>query len=172
MKRWLKISIVGLLLLPVLGGGLVAVALGTETGAGWLLGAVRDRVPGLVYTRHEGSLAGGITLHGPGYSQDGLEVRAERLHLAVAPRLFPLVIQLREAEVNSLRVKLPAEQSAAAPVPESLALPLKIELEQLHIVGLKVTDAEGVILFEVDGVAAVGEFFEQAQIFIGKGCIA
>lgn len=163
MKRWLKISIVSLLLLPVLGSGLVAIALGTETGAGWLLGAVRDRAPGLVYTRHEGSLAGGITLHDPGYSQDGLEVRAERLHLAVEPRLFPLVIQLREVEAISLHVKLPAEESETAPVPDSLALPLKIELEQLRVEGLEIADAEGAILFEADGVAAAGEFFDQAQ---------
>jgi hypothetical protein len=52
VKRWLKILIVGLLLLPVLGGGLGAVALGTETGAAWVLGVVRDRVPGLSYARH------------------------------------------------------------------------------------------------------------------------
>ena len=164
MRRWLTIVVVGLLLLPLLGGGLVAVVLGTETGAGWLLGAARERLPGMEYTHFEGNLAGGVTLHGPRYAQDGLEVKAERLHLAVAPELFPLVIRLRVVEADGLQVRLPpAADSESAPLPESLALPLKIQLDQLHVDGLRVVDAAGAPLFEAVGISANGEFYEQAR---------
>ena len=77
MKCWLKIVAAGVLLVPVLAGGLVATALRTEVGAGWLLGLVRERVPGLEYAHHEGSLADGVTLQGPRFRQDGLEAGAD-----------------------------------------------------------------------------------------------
>ena len=164
MKRWLKIVAAGALLLPVLAGGLVVTALRTEVGAGWLLGLVRERVPGLEYARHEGSLADGIILQGARFRQDGLEAGADRLHLAVAPQLFPLVIKLRAVELDALRIVLPKENSDAAPVPESLALPFKVVLEQLRIDGLQVVDAEGAELFAANEILAAGEFFDQAVL--------
>lgn len=144
MSRVLKVLAAAVALIPIVVLGLVFTVLRTEVGAGWVLGIVEGRVPGLSYQESKGSLAGGLDFVALTYRQDGMTVGADQLHLAVSPEMFPWAIRVHVVEIDDLEVRLPPsnEDDAPAGLPPSLALPLEVVLERGIVNGLRILDSD------------------------------
>ena len=166
MSRGLKIVLAALLMLLLLGASLVFVTLRTETGASWVIRAVSDQAPGLEFAAYEGDLSGGVTLIEPRFEGEGISLKADRLALALSPRLGPLRLHVRFVEADGLLVTVldmnPGDK--AGEWPESLGLPFPVELERLDVAGLTVSDAAGKTHFHAKSVTASAAAHEKLSL--------
>ncbi len=145
LRPWLVLP---LLIAVVTFAALMAV-LGTERGSLWLL----DRAAGaagysLTYAAADGSLVKGLAL--TALVIDGeVNVTARDARFSVQPRFFSPGLRLSNVHVSELVVTLPVagpaadgEQRRALPDPQSLALPLVIDIAAAEVDGLRIDRRE------------------------------
>ncbi|MBT8056374.1 MAG: translocation/assembly module TamB domain-containing protein [Gammaproteobacteria bacterium] len=179
MRRALKWVVSIALLVPIVALALMFTVLRTEVGAGWVLGLVEQRLAGLTYERREGSLAGGLVLTSMGYRQDGLDIKAGRLRLVATPAMFPLALRLQRVEIDDLEIRLPSTDGdeSGAVVPDSLALPLEVALEQGVVNGIRILDSDdaellGAERFEMRARVHHEATIEYAKLVLPEGSVA
>lgn len=138
----------------------------TETGAGWVLSMIGDRVEGFDHSGFEGNLANGLALNRPRFSGEGFDAEAQRLELAVTPVFFPLGLRVARIEADGLHLVLQesAPDEASDEWPESLALPIPVELERVRVDGLEVTGSDGTTIFQADAFEGVASLHEEAVL--------
>ena len=166
-RRWLKI----LLAVPVL---LLMLALGawltlwhTTPGARLLLDVAQPYIPGrLEFTSMDGSLSGGLRFEGLLYDDESTRFEAGDLRVAVSPEFRPFALRIRFLEVEELRYAA-RETGKSGSMPESLALPFRIDVERLEIDGLAIIDAGGAPLFEADQIRAALSAHERLNVSDG-----
>jgi translocation and assembly module TamB len=179
MRRAFKLAVSIALLVPVVALALMLTVLRTEVGAGWVLGLVERQLAGLTYERREGSLAGGLVLTRMGYRQDGLSIEAGRLRLVATPVIFPLALRLQQVEIDDLEIRLPstAGDESGAVLPDSLALPLEVALEQGVVSGIRIRDSDDVVLlgaerFELRARVHHHATIEYAKLVLAEGTVS
>lgn len=153
--RWLVASLLALALLGIL----LALAL-LKTGAGrdLVLEQLRDALaPGaLEWSQAEGSLSGGLRLHGIRYAADGVTAELKALELDIdGLALLSGTLRVRHMKLTDGRIELPPAQSTPAPWPERITLPGElpalslspaIRIEALEIASLSL-QRDGATLF-------------------------
>lgn len=150
IKRTLKrfsIAVFGLLfsltLIVVL---MTWLLLGTATGNRWLLNQVSELIPGeLQVDDWQGSLLDQVTATGVHYQLDDLSVHLDRLEAELLPTsLTRGWLEFTSLSLGNLRLSLPPGQqpddSPAASLPDSVALPLGVRIDALTLDSLQLND--------------------------------
>lgn len=120
--------------------------LGTATGNRWLIDQVSGLIPGeLQVDDWQGSLLDQVTATGVRYQLDDLSVTLDRLDAELAPAsLTRGWLEFTSLSLGNLTVTLPANQDAddspAASLPDSLALPLGVRIDTLTLASLHLND--------------------------------
>lgn len=138
MKRLLRISIAGLLLIPLLG---LVWLLMTQSGLRWAYHYGQSYLPGaLSVDSLEGQLLGPITLSGLDYTLDGTQVSARQVRLEWLPAtLLTANINVSRLQVQGLHIVLPPPASPSPTEPErplslpEIRLPWRIALQEVQI---------------------------------------
>ena len=174
MKRWslrILLSLLGLLFLLL--GAMAAIGL-TEKGTRILFDQLQPLIPGqLSYRTLNGALLRQLEIEGLKYQLDELRLEAGRIDFAWHPAaLLRGRVELDRLGVEELDLWLPpaaAEQAPTEPagplaLPDSVQLPLAIQIGEIYGRGLRIHPAEGEpILIES---VALGLHNEQQRVML------
>ncbi len=146
----------------------------TETAARWLLNtATRASDGAFVYADTNGTLAGGLHIESPRFSQPGIEIVVEELTFSVEPEWLSLTLELREAAVEGLTI-LRTTELDAPPNPagndsdledllEALALPVTLRLDSFRINGARFVEDDRTV-FEAETVRTAASWGRQLVV--------
>jgi translocation and assembly module TamB len=166
-RRWLKILLAVPVLLLVMALGAWLILWHTTSGARLLLDVAQPYIPGrLEFTSMDGSLSGGLRFKGLIYDDEAARVEAGDLRVAVSGEFRPIVLRIRFLEIAGLRY-VARESDESGPMPESLALPFRIDVERLEIDGLAMIGAGGEPVFEADQLRAALSAHERLDVSDG-----
>lgn len=140
----------------------------TEAAARWLLNtATRASDGAFVYADSNGTLAGGLAIANPRFSQPGIEIVAQALAFSVEPEWLSLTLELREAAVDELTIDRTTEPAAPATpagtgsdveeLLEGLALPVVLRLDDFRVNGARFVENDRIV-FEADAVSATASW--------------
>lgn len=137
----------------------------TEAGSTRLWATLSSAVPGELETGAiEGSIGRGLRLRELSYSNSSFELTIAQARLTLDPDLFPLSLDVVELEVREVVVRQLDQAEPEEPggpfSPESLVLPLPVNVQSLHVRELAVLDSDGEQLFAVDDAALAGRWHE------------
>ncbi|WP_020680631.1 translocation/assembly module TamB domain-containing protein [Marinobacterium rhizophilum] len=168
MKRWTLRIVLGLLaLLVLLLGAIAAIGL-TEKGTRTLFNQLQPLIPGqLSYDALNGALLTRLDIQGLRYQRDDLRVHAGRIEFAWRPAaLLSGRLELDRLGVEELDLWLPPAVADEAPsepagplgLPDSVRLPLAVQVGEIYGRGLRIHPAEGEpILIEAVALGAHNE---------------
>lgn len=140
----------------------------TESGAEFAWQRIAGAVPGdLRAERVEGALKRRLRLSGVRYQDGDLRVMLDSAELQLDLDLWPLALSVGTLELGELSVDLPPgteEGGDAVAALEALALPFPIEFGRLAAGGIRVRDATGASLVEIDKLFATLDWFRSIRI--------
>lgn len=136
-RRWPRVLVAIVVLLPLLLCLALWWALGTESGARWIVAQALQRTgPTLAIEGVHGHLLGPLridTLRQQG--EHGQQIEAQGLQLRWSPRaLASGTLQIEALELERLVIQMSMQPDPNPPkLPDSLALPVRVNLEQLLV---------------------------------------
>lgn len=139
--------------------------LNTASGTGWIWARIASAVPGeLTAASLDGSLADGLRLQDIVYANPSLTVTISRAELALDPDLFPPALKVvrldaRDVEVRQLEQAV-AEEPGGRFSPESLVLPLELDVRALDVSNLRVVNSSGEQTLALDRAELAGKWYE------------
>ena len=144
MRRWVKRSVLGVLLVFLLLAGLLWLLTGTRQGTGWLLERVNAFIPGeLAAGQVEGSLLGELRLKQLRYETPEMRVRVGEALFSWSPgELFQGVFHLwalKANQVDYVQLKTPQEKPSAPLQLTDIELPLEIRADLVQVSALSFT---------------------------------
>lgn len=166
-RRWLKWLLIGLATLIVLLAVVLFWLLGTGSGLRLALDRTASALDGRFgYESAQGSLLGGMHLHGLYYIDDeGLQVRVDQVEIAPRSRhLLSGTLHLTAVNAQGVEVVLaPTSDVEAEPAQEHFQLPelhapLAIHLEQFALRDVVILDAERIELLRIDRIEGRGRW--------------
>ncbi|WP_303760269.1 translocation/assembly module TamB domain-containing protein [Alcanivorax jadensis] len=164
LKR-LSIGLLGLLFSLILIVVLTTwLLLGTATGNRWLLSQVSELIPGELQVENwQGSLLDRVTITGVRYQLDDLSVSLDQLEAELVPAsLTRGWLEFTSLSLGNLSLSLPPGQetddSPAASLPGSLALPLGVRIDTLTLASLRVNGNQVVSELDARQLAAWRRF--------------
>ncbi len=141
MSRWLRRSLLIVLLLPLLAVAILGALVTSETGSAWLLRQALTLAPAEVSVAQiQGRLSDRLQLRAVDYRQDHTRVRAAEVQLHWRPAALARGrLRIMQLEVTGLRIDSAAAQDPQAPfsLPQRIPVPLTLVLEDLRIDGLQ-----------------------------------
>ncbi|MGH8195107.1 MAG: translocation/assembly module TamB domain-containing protein [Woeseiaceae bacterium] len=141
----------------------------TSMGSRWLWHRVTALVPGDLGARTvDGSLTGGLRLTGVAFRNPSLEVALSKVELALELDLFPLAVNVSTLHADDVGIRMvdrpPPEEPSAGFRPESLVLPVPINMKDVRVRNLKVTDGKGEQIVAVNNAELAGGWHEAISL--------
>lgn len=166
MMKWLKRTVVLLLVLLVLTVALALVMLRTEMGAGWVIGMAQNRVQDLSIESWQGSIYGGLELQEVRFAAPSMYLSAKHVRVAIRPQWNPLGARIEWLEAGDIVYQvLPADEPAESTgLPQSLELPFALELARVELTAISVLDEEGLELFSAQRFSASASAAENIEL--------
>lgn len=138
---------------------LLVLAVGSAPGTSWLLGVVAEVTDGAIRVEEaQGSLLSGLEAGLVTVDLETARVTARGVSLRVFwPELLRLRLRFQQASADSVVVELPVpDEPSGEPLPESIALPVGLVLDDLRVAALSIRRGE--LAAEVAGLALVGDW--------------
>lgn len=164
--RWLKIIATGLLALVILLVVAVLVVTRTEAGAGWVLGVAQDKLDGLEIGHHNGSIHGGLELKEVSFTTPAFALSTDSLDVAVRTDWFPFVLRVEWLEAGGLVYEMrdAGVDSDEESLPDSIKIPVPVELPRIQLSDIRLLDGEGSELFAVKNFNAAASVNREVQL--------
>ncbi len=169
LKRVALVFVVLLAAVPVAASLLL---LYTQTGARWALEFARDMTDGaLDYAALDGSIARGIVVESPSFTQTGLVITASELRFGARLSLLPMRVEIANTTASDLDVDVQRNPEAGQqdkPVEirsilESLALPVHLVFAGVEVDTLTIRE-NGRPRFRADRAAVIAEWHDRITI--------
>lgn len=166
--KWTLLSILALLLLVL---ALVSALVATEIGSHWVLGQVADRLP-LEFGEVDGDLLRGLDISYLEYAPEPVggaaaqRYRVEGLEFRWQPlALLYTTVSVQSLNADSVRLIMPpGEEASEEPAQAitdwpSLALPVRIELDEIQLNDIEIVQGETTTeLQQISGSLSLGTF--------------
>ena len=139
----------------------------TQAGGGWLYSQLREFLPGQLEARGpQGSLSSGLAFEAIQYRDGDTRIEADRIRLVVDLDLFPLLLRVEGLEIDGLRYTAAQDDSAseALVLPDSMALPLKVQIDRLAVTDIQVLDASGQSTLAIDELEIIASAHDELSI--------
>lgn len=138
---------------------LLLLAVGSAPGTSWLLRVVAEATDGAIRVEGaQGSLLSGLDAALVTVELETARVAASGVSLRVFwPELARLRLRLERASADSVTVELPvAEEPSGEPLPDSIALPFGLVLDDLRVAALSIRRGE--LAAELSGLELAGDW--------------
>ena len=138
----------------------------TTAGAGWVLGVVQKQLPGMLSVDEpEGTLSSGLTLTNLRFMDDGMEAGAKRMEFVLVPGLLPPRLSIERPVIDKLTLWMEEESDdSSTELPDSMALPIPVEIGELVINGLVYLAGNHEPQFHIQSVAASATIHESLDL--------
>ena len=163
-RRWVKVFLIFMVLMAgLLLGGIFGI-LHTTAGARQLLSFVEGQLDdALELGKISGTISSGLDIDSIEYRDVNLTVSLDKTRLAVEPKLFPLLVQIRFIEVSTVQIRQgnpPAKITQSTDTADlgetlaSLALPFPVILSRLELGGIEYFDPSGALGFSAEHISS------------------
>ncbi len=172
--RWVKVFLISMVVVTGLLLGGVYGILHTTAGARLLLFIVENQLgDSLELGEISGTIGSGLDIESIDFRDLNLAVTLDKIRLAIDPELFPLLVQIRFAEISTLQIRQGNSQAEITQSTDpadsgetlaSLALPFPVILSRLELADFEYLDHSGARVFSAQHITSAVQLHDVLDI--------